>query len=171
MRNFYGLKRDETPTLRRVFDFGQVKFHSPSQKKAWFCIEIRLKSAEEGPVFLSKGLLTKHLHPADLFLISEETDLGKDPLFQEIYRLSSLYNLNNLHAGTEEQEAALRQYQETGWEFDFSEACAYLKKLGLYEVTLQNGATHRYGSDWLYREIPEKDLMAIKNLFSRTEER
>lgn len=61
--------------------------------------------------------------------------------YLEILRLWKNYHLNGMNAGCEHQ----KEVSPVG---SVCPVCGY-----------------RYGSAWLYREIPEKDLEAIKNLF------
>ena len=62
--------------------------------------------------------------------------------YLEILRLWKNYHLNGMNAGCEHQ----KEGSPAG---SVCPVCGY-----------------RYGSAWLYREIPEKDLEAIKNLFT-----
>ena len=86
--------------------------------------------------------------------------------FDEVYRLWSLYHLNDMHAGTVEQENALFKVnlQDAN---NYEEACEYLKSIGLYKVEY-HGEPYRYGSGWIKYDIPEEDLKAIKELFTIT---
>lgn len=82
-----------------------------------------------------------------------------DWTFLRIYRLWKLYHLNNLHPGTERQEEALER-EFGGVRADkYKEQCEYLKSLGIYE---DNG--YIFGSGWLKRKIPLKDVREIKKL-------
>lgn len=63
-------------------------------------------------------------------------------IYLEILRLWQNYHLNEMHAGCEHQKKG----SPVG---DVCPVCGY-----------------RYGSAWLYREIPENDLEAIKHLFT-----
>ena len=95
-----------------------------------------------------------------------KTNIATDPTFVEIYRLWKLYHLNDMHAGTPEQEKAIRQGIKDGElsdNFDYKATVQYLKDKNLYEVPL-NGKIYRYGHAWLYEPIPEEDLNKIKEL-------
>ncbi len=59
------------------------------------------------------------------------------------------YHLNNMNAGTPEQEEALK-----GFDGDYTKQCEHLKKLGLYEVRLENGNLYKYGYSWWARKLP-----------------
>ena len=63
-------------------------------------------------------------------------------IYLEVFRLWKNYHLNDMHAGCEHQKKGTPAGE-------ICPVCGY-----------------RYGSAWLYREIPEKDLEAIKNLFT-----
>lgn len=63
-------------------------------------------------------------------------------IYFEILRLWKNYHLNGLNAGCEHQKKGT----------PVGETCPV--------------CGYRYGSTWLYREIPEKDLEAIKHLFT-----
>lgn len=83
-------------------------------------------------------------------------------LFVEIVDLWEQYHLNNLHAGTEKQESCLNEWKKTlDYEPSYSEQCDYLEAQNLL---VDNG--YKYGSSWLYRVIPERDLKRIKALFT-----
>ena len=63
-------------------------------------------------------------------------------IYLEIFRLWKNHHLNGMHAGCEHQ----KEGAPVG---EVCPVCGY-----------------RYGSAWLYREIPGKDLEAIKHLFT-----
>ena len=93
-------------------------------------------------------------------------DIKANPIWQKIYRLWKLYHLNDLHAGTIEQEEALDKWwasSKDNIDRDYHKDCEYLKSIGLYEVEY-NGKPYQYGTAWLKRDIPEEDLNQIKEL-------
>lgn len=69
-----------------------------------------------------------------------------------------------MHAGTVEQEKAIKEWENKGNKYDYKSVCEYLKSINLYEVEY-NGKPYKYGLAWLYQAIPEKDLKEIKELF------
>ena len=90
----------------------------------------------------------------------EYPDLSNNELFVKLYILWKKHHLNGMNAGSRSQEDALRaEFKEIP---NYETACEYLKSINLYED--ENG--YRYGSSWLYREIPEEDLNLIKSLLS-----
>lgn len=95
----------------------------------------------------------------------------------ETHDLWSKYHLNNLHAGTPEQEKAIEEWKSQGNIYDYGKACDYLKSIGLYEVpasTIDKDAnpqfidcekeTYKYGHGWLKERIPEEDVQRIECL-------
>lgn len=89
--------------------------------------------------------------------------------FKKIYRWWKLYHLNDLHAGTPEQEQYLDEHKaevkryidQRGLGFDIYSAQKHvLEQAGLLEVEYE-GKPYKYGHDWIYFPIPEEDLRAI----------
>jgi len=102
-------------------------------------------------------------------------------IFDEIFYLWSNYHLNGMNAGTRRQSDAIANGYDEWYSNKTGEArrgmdyvlqCEFLKSLDLYEdkeylVENENGemVPYVYGTKWLYREIPETDLVRIKALF------
>lgn len=86
------------------------------------------------------------------------------PQMQAIQAMWKKFHLNGAHAGTEEQESAVKKYfAETGKRYDYTEACEYLKQIGKYEVEytgktvgrMYDHEPYKYGHAWLVRDLPE----------------
>lgn len=97
--------------------------------------------------------------------------LPKNKLLKEIHDIWKDHHLNDMHAGTEEQEAYLKslgKYQSYEW------ACEELKKVNLYEVphpfliskNYDTPHMYKYGHAWLYREIPTNVISRIKEIMA-----
>lgn len=91
-------------------------------------------------------------------------------LFDELYSLWLRYHLNDMHAGTPEQEAAIKEQEaKLGRCMDYDTACDYLKEIGLYEVTYTGRAIgreyknepYRYGSAWLIQPLPTEVIRRV----------
>ena len=109
-------------------------------------------------------------------LLQAYPELKENDLFMESYDLWKKYHLNDMHAGTPAQEAAIKEWEAAGHNYDYKKACAYLESIGLYEVPIEtahfsnpnskheNDKTYKYGHGWLKEEIPAADVERIEYL-------
>jgi hypothetical protein len=65
------------------------------------------------------------------------------------------WHLNDMRAGTLEQEQAIREWKEKGNKYTYQTACEYLKSVGLYEVN-DEGKTYKYGYEWKFEQVPSE---------------
>ncbi len=158
---------------RKVFDFGKVDGYNNGRKD--YEVELEMSLTEDGCFSVCADLWNAS-HTDILMggqciddLYNDFTELRQNPLYCEIMELWQKYHLNDMKAGTPEQEQAIKEWKEQGHKYDYTEACEYLKSIGLYEVPL-NGSTYKYGHSWLKEEIPEKDLLRIKELMGINKE-
>lgn len=79
--------------------------------------------------------------------------MQNNTMWKIIYRLWKKYHLNDMHAGTRKQDNILHLENASS----YTDAVEVLKANGLL---VDNG--YRYGTRWLYREIPADDLAVIK---------
>lgn len=94
------------------------------------------------------------------------------PLFKEIYELWDKYHLNGMHAGTPEQEAAVKEWMNQGNQYDYTEACKMLEKKGLLEVNftgmtvgrVYNNEPYKYGHGWVVGILPEEVLKRVNEI-------
>lgn len=89
---------------------------------------------------------------------------------EEIGRLWKAYHLNDMHAGTPEQEAALKEAGLAGFASNYEKCCEYLKSVGMYEVELEDGTMYKFGCGWLTQPIPEEDLERITKIINEGRE-
>lgn len=75
------------------------------------------------------------------------------------------HHLNNLHAGTPEQEEALKKCKS----HDYKDQVSFLKSKRLYQVTLKDGTKYKYGTDWLTWELPKDLWSEIEKICSEIE--
>lgn len=160
---------------KKVINFGKICYDRPGIYNNSVDIEVCLSKNKSGlPVFAAHGNIWSPLH-TDIRCGGQCLDtIAKyvhDPLFEQIYKMWKLYHLNDMHAGTIEQEKALNEAYATGkliHSGDYTATCDYLASIGLYEVYLDSDPDrpYKYGSGWLYRAIPYEDLEIIKSFFA-----
>lgn len=147
--------------MRKTINFGRINYNGTGRRYP-VSVDIELKDNHDGkPVFTASAMIGARCGGQCLDEVAKHLF---DPTFKKIYRFWKLYHLNDMHAGTEEQEKAVSEWKASGNKYDYTAVCEYLKSIGLYEVDL-NGEKYKYGHSWLYREIPADDLAEIKALF------
>lgn len=153
--------------MQKKFNFGKIDYNNIGRKINPVEVEIRFEETENGYVFRASGTIYNQTK-TDCWCAGQCLDtISKyldTPEFNAIYRLWKLYHLNDMHAGTREQEEAIDVWKAKGNGYDYTEACEYLKSIGLYEVE-HNGKPYKYGHAWLFWPISENDLEEIKSLF------
>jgi len=101
--------------------------------------------------------------------------LPEREVWDDIYHFWKLYHLNGMHAGTPEQEKAIREWESTkNNRRDYLAVCEMLKEKGLYEVLftgktvgrMYNNEPYKYGCGWVVEQIPGADLIRIEHLLS-----
>lgn len=156
-------------TKKAIIDFGSINLYGTG-KYYRAIVKLELEHEEDGKIVFSAcgDLKTANRrgwtgggqcldkiekHKADIIPALR-------PLWNTVYRLWKTYHLNDMHAGTPEQEKMVKEWKAKGNEFEYDAVCNYLKDIGMYEVDL-NGEPYKYGHKWLYEPIPEKDLNLI----------
>ena len=154
--------------LRKTFNFGKIAFYG-RRKINEVTVDVRLEDKGKGPVF-SACADVWNARRTDIVMggqcldeLSKYKYLGGNELFRRICRLWKKHHLNDMHAGTPEQEKWLAEHRT--WRGDYEKDCECLEKAGLLTVDL-DGEPYKYGTAWLYRPIPEEDLAEIKELLS-----
>ena len=91
--------------------------------------------------------------------------LDEPNLFIFIYKMWKKYHLNDMHAGTPEQEQELKTWRMTlDHSPSYDECCRHLESVGLYEVEYHGceyNGVYKYGTAWLYQPIDADDLDRI----------
>ena len=70
------------------------------------------------------------------------------------------YHLNDLHAGTPEQEDYLHSIGITGFANNYEKCCEELKKVNLYECEWK-GKKSYFGGSWFHWDIPAEEIERI----------
>lgn len=156
--------------MSKVFKFGKIAYTS-SRRVNSPEVEMRLHYKDgdiKKPVLSICGNIWNATH-TDIVMCGqcldemlELDDLSCNDLFKKLHRLWKHYHLNDMHYGTIKQENALDDARKSGKSLCcYEDSCKYLESIGLLE---DDG--YKYGSSWLYREIPENDLNEIISLLS-----
>lgn len=167
--------------MTHIIDFGKINLSkpwgNPNGKKNCHCeVTLELKTNGTGnTVFTATADVKRNgiliLGGNCIDELSKTPELAKNNTFMQIHKLWKEYHLNDLHAGTPKQETALRfavandMIPSLSTDY-YEEQCEYLKSINLFEVTLSDGTTYRYGHGWLYKPIPDDDLTLIQKLMS-----
>jgi hypothetical protein len=70
---------------------------------------------------------------------------------KKLVNLWHKWHLNDMNAGTEEQEAYIKEHLKSNYDYD--KACQLLKDANLYEV-IHEGKKYKYGHGWITRKLP-----------------
>lgn len=97
-----------------------------------------------------------------------EDDIDKylkwDKLWDKIYYLWKAHHLNDMHAGTPKQENLLKMGRLAGVDLsNYDKELDFLREY-FVECDEVDWEPYKYGTKWLYREIPETDLWEILSL-------
>lgn len=154
--------------MKKIFDFGKIAFSNPNRRANRVEVAVELRRDElSRPRFSAAATIysqDNHSTVAGGQCLDELYPLFKsNTQFREIYWLWKNYHLNDMHAGTPEQEAFLVAHPEAD---TFDAQCEALAGVGLLDVVYA-GKSYRYGSSWLYREIPAADLEKIEKLLAQ----
>lgn len=148
--------------MKKTLSFGKVDAVNCGRKINLVEVELELKEEAEGYVFSASGIIW-NAHHTDAIQCGQIIDiiylenLNDNEVMKRIYEIHSKYHLNDMHAGTKKQEEKLAIYTDLSYE----EKIEVLKKSDLY---IDDG--YRYGSDWLFRKIPDDTIEEIKELMS-----
>lgn len=166
--------------MKRTIDIQKVDGYGNGRKNCMVDVELELDNGN-----FSAVADLWNLNRSDILmggqcfndLLNDYPELKNNNVFMEVYDLWKKYHLNNMHAGTPEQEKALEEWKAQGNIYDYEKACDYLKSIGLYEVPISTidkdvnpqfidceKETYKYSSGWLKERIPEEDVQRIECL-------
>ena len=158
--------------MKRTLNFGKHEYNGIGRKINQITIEIELETKKDNKqVFTACGNVWNNLH-TDLIaggqcidsILESVPSLKHNKLYMEVVELWKKWHLNDMHAGTPEQERFIKSWIEKGNKYDYTTICEHLQAVGLYEVEY-NGSWYKYGHGWLYQEIDAIDLQRINKLF------
>lgn len=159
--------------MKTRLNFGKIDYNDKNRKVNEVVVEMELKENKEGQKCFSASAAVYNSRHTNWemggqclddiqALVERDTPYGAE--YGEIVRLWQAYHLNDSHAGTPEQEKALKEAGLNGFAAQYDECCEYLKGIGLYEVALPDGSLYKFGTGWLTEEIPERDLQEIEDI-------
>lgn len=153
--------------------FGKVDYNNNGKKDCLVTIEMSLTLKKDKLCFSACGNVWNNIQ-SDIYMGGQCIDsiwdefssqLENKELYLKVMKLWQDNHLNNMNAGTPEQTAAIKQWESKGNKYEYTAVCNHLKSIGLYEVQL-NGESYKYGHAWLYRPIPEQDLIQIQEIIN-----
>jgi hypothetical protein len=153
--------------MKKVINFGKVDYNNIGKPINRVTVEVKFNDGKLSICAnIWNGSNTDIVCGGQCIDTLQEFDsIKNNELFTSIYRLWKLYHLNDMHAGTIEQENAIKEWEELGNKYDYTEACNYLKSINLYEVSY-NGSPYTYGHSWLFQEIPLDDVKIINQIMT-----
>lgn len=103
-----------------------------------------------------------------LMKMYKEQNIAVPSKIKLLTELWEKYHLNDLHAGTPEQEDYLHSIGITAFANNYEKCCEELKKVNLYECEWK-GKKSYFGGSWFHWDIPAEDIEKIKMIISQSE--
>ena len=118
-------------------------------------VHLELRENKDGKPVFSCCVDCNRLHTHGQGFDIINPHMKNSTLWRVLYKLWKKHHLNDMHAGTRKQDNFLRLEGLEDAQYD--EKISALKASGLL---VDNG--YKYGTGWLYREIPSDELALIK---------
>ncbi len=186
MKGYHKILSNTPEEKTAEISFGKFAYLNPYIKNNEFTVELSLTKRPKGVEFSCSGDIWNSRH-TDIIEGGQCLDemlpyLKNDKLFIEIHSLWKQYHLNGLRAGTIKQEECLAEFKEEQKaiadeinkdkrdfekvsENDYRVSCKLLENHNLL-IDTYDGEPYKYGSKWLFREIPEKALKRIEEIIN-----
>lgn len=149
--------------MKAKFDCGLIYVAGyKNRKRVYITMELR-HNKQNLPVLSICGEVRNYMYGQCLDSIKEcrKGDKFNYNLFSKLYRLWKKYHLNDMHAGTPKQEDYLKQTEDKH-NYDYKVCYDILQE---NNILYDNG--YKYGTGWLYRNIPNSALEEIATLFEK----
>lgn len=151
--------------MKKVISLGKINYGGKMRNNE-VTVELKLEKNEGGKICFSACAYIWNSRHTDIKSGGQILDkllpyfAGND-LFMTIFSWWRNYHLNDMHAGTPRQERALKEMDENFGDKKsrYEKQCDYLKSIDLYE---DNG--YKYGTGWLYEEIPDDVLKEMRKV-------
>ena len=154
--------------MNRTISFGKIDWYGHGRRNCRVEVELRLEDTDQGAVFAASANVW---NPRGTDIVCGGQCLDEllphipDPAFHSLVDMWRRYHLNNMHAGTPEQEAEVKRWLD-GRRYDYPAAREHLREVGLLTVE-HNGKPYTYGTGWLFEPIPADDLARIRDIIER----
>ena len=164
--------------MEKTISLGKIDLDGIGRKDNLVEVYLRLdKNKDDKPVFGIYGNIWNRIKSNTLVGGQCEDEINKhlpnNLTWRKIYSVWKNYHNNDLNAGSPRQEAFVKELNPTIDELNsfsdsYSYCCKELEKAGLLvdKSYLHNGKPYRYGTAWIYQEIPDKGLEEIKSLIN-----
>lgn len=149
--------------MKAKFDCGLVYVAGyKNRKRVFITMELR-HNKQNLPVLSICGEVRGKMYGQCLDHIKEcrKGDKFNYNLFGKLYKLWKKYHLNDMHAGTPKQEEYLKQTKDKH-NYDYKICCDMLRD---NRILYDNG--YKYGTGWIYKNIPNNALKEIAALFEK----
>lgn len=159
--------------MHRRISFGKFDFYKRGRKINEITVDVYLENRDGKTVFSSCCSVWNATH-TDIVCGGQSFDavlkvipsLKDNELFATIYDLWKNYHSNDLNASAnDEQRNAEKEFCKKE-PYDYDKVCSYLAEKNLLDVIV-DGKVCRYGAQWYYREIPEEDLIKIREIINQ----
>ena len=148
--------------MKKTINLGKIDYLNNGKKNCEVVIKIELIEKEEGLVLSIIGHIYNHIKTNSYAGGQCYDTISKffphNKKVQRIVEIWERYHLNDLRAGTPLQEKIIREWKEKGNKYDYTKVCEMLMEKGVY---IDNN--YKYGSKWLYEEIPQNIIEEIKS--------
>lgn len=154
--------------MHRTISFGKIDWYGHGRRNCRVEVGLRLEDTNQGAVFTAGA---KVWNPRGTGIVcggqclDELLPLIPDPAFRALVDMWRRYHLNNMHAGTPEQEAEVKRWLD-GRRYEYTTAREHLREVGLLTVE-HNGKPYTYGTGWLFEPISATDLAWLRSVIER----
>ena len=156
--------------LQKTFDFGKVDYYGCGRKINKVDVTVRLYDEDDGHVVLSidggfwNGRSTDYVCCGQC--LDEIAKFVHSPLFLKIHGWWKDWHLNDMKCASPRQETAIGEWLVAGHTYDYDKVCSMLKSKNLLidKSYIVDGEPFRYGSKWIYKEIPKNIIEEIKSV-------
>lgn len=151
--------------MKKTIECGKIDWYGKGRKINAVTLEVELKDTDMGPVFSMCGNVWNSKR-TDIVAggqcideLAEFEPFAEGGKYAELVGLWRRHHLNDMHSGTERQEAVLEKWQKEHPDVrrTYDVDCKVLKDAQCYK-----DGGYVYGTAWLNRPIPDADLAKIR---------